>query len=374
MQPQSSERGGINESDKNVAEFQEPDVRNGIVTCAALSLDGHYIALGFGSGIIEVADIDHQHTICRLQRDPANLPAWIEFVHGSHRVATEDNEGNVRVLSDGMTPVNLGTLPTGPYPAGTTASDNGLFVVRVPRNLDNHWCYHMVLISVSEVPSIQLLASPPFSPPSPFHDTGLVIPHRRTLGFSPGARYVGAFDGTQAVTWSTESCQCIAGYWVTNFDYWVINPNVPPTRSYLIPDPMFTRALLPLAEGETTCVHHSDADAGRDSDESWIKHPFYDLSPRNSEERVYLQCLPAATRTPLISLSFNRLSLWLNGRDELVLPKDYRPIASQQGWYGHRVPYDSLYLHRPQSSSDGTRFLLQGLARALIVVDISQVI
>ncbi|KAF8341614.1 uncharacterized protein EI90DRAFT_1759003 [Cantharellus anzutake] len=340
--------------------FQKPDVRNGTVTCAALSLDGHYVALGFGSGIIEVADIDHQCTICRLQRDPANLPAWIEFVHGSHRVVTEDRKGNVTVLSAGMAPVDLGTLPTGPYPAGTAVSDDGLFVVRVPRNLHNPWHANMALISVSEVPSVQPLASPPFSPPS--HE-GLVIPHRRTLGFSPGARYVGAFDGSQAVTWSTESYQCIAGYRVTNFEHWMINPNVPPTHTYLIPDPTFTRATLPLAEGDTACA------PGHDFDESWIKRPFYDLSPSKGVEPGRL---PAAMRTPLIG---TYRSVWLNGREELVLPRAYGPIDySRKVWYGHRVPYDPLKLYRPQYSRDGTRFLVQGELRAPIVVDISQVV
>ncbi|KAF8328606.1 uncharacterized protein EI90DRAFT_3017645 [Cantharellus anzutake] len=343
------------------AEFREPDVRNGIVTCAALSLNGRYIALGFGSGIIEVADIDHQCTICRLQHDPANFPAWIEFVHGSHRVATEDNNGNVMILGDGMIPVNLDTLPTGPYPAGTTASGNGLFVVRVPRNLDDPWCDNMMLISVSEVPSIQPLASPPFSPSSQFHNTKLVIPHRRTLGFSPGARYVGAFDGTQAVTWSTKSCQCIVGYRVTNFDYWIINPNVPPTRSYLIPDPMFTRATIPSVEGDM-------ADEGLDSvDEFWIKCPFYDISPLtgSSSRSIYSS---AVGRTPLIQFS----SVWFDGRAELELPSDFYP--DNPSWYGDRMLRDYEGIYCPQSSRDGTRFLLQGRKRAPIVVDISQIV
>ncbi|KAF8341674.1 uncharacterized protein EI90DRAFT_1764052 [Cantharellus anzutake] len=361
------------------AEFHEPDVRNGIVTCAALSLDGRYIALGFGSGIIEVADINHQRTICRLQHSPANLPTWIEFVHGSCRVVTEDNDGNVMILSDGMTPVNLGTLPTGPYPAGTTVSDNGLFVVRVPRNLDNPWYNNMMLVSVSEAPSIQPLTSPPFSSESHLSshcdDNHLTTPHCRTLGFSPAARYVGAFDGTRAVTWSTESCQCIAGYQVTNFNDRILNPNVPLIRSYLIPDPIFTRATLPLAEGDTgACAHHSDADGEHDTDESWIKRTFYDLSPSNLLGRVGLHDLPAAMRTSPINLPLLQSSVCLHGRNNFVLPWDYRPIDSQHAWYGHRVPYDPLKLYRPQSSRDGTRFLVQGESRAPIVVDISQVV
>ncbi|KAF8328594.1 uncharacterized protein EI90DRAFT_3290513 [Cantharellus anzutake] len=345
------------------AEFYDPDVRNGIVTCAALSPDGRYIALGFGSGIIEVADIDHQRMICRLQHYPAYFPAWIEFVHGSHRVATEDNNGNVTILGDGLTPVNLGTLPTGPYPAGTAASDNGLFVVRVPRNLDNPWYDNMMLISVSGHPSIQRLASPPFSLSSGFDHNKSGIPHRRTLGFSPGARYVGAFDGTQAVTWSTESCQCIVGYRVTNYDFWIINPNVPPTCSYLIPDPMFTRATIPLAEGDM-------ADEGLDSvDEFWIKCPFYDVSPSTGswDPSIYSS---AVGRTPLIE----SLLVWFDGREELMLPLGFGSRLVRGAWYGDRMPDNDTGFYRPQSSRDGTRFLLQGGRRAPIVVDISQIV
>ncbi|KAF8319239.1 uncharacterized protein EI90DRAFT_3132662 [Cantharellus anzutake] len=265
---------------------------------------------------------------------------------------------------------NIGTLPTGPNSAGTIASDNRLFVVQVPRNPNSPWYNNMMLISVSEVPSIQPLSSPPFSPPPQSKNNknmGLTVPHRRMLGFSPGARYVGAFDGTQAITWSMESCQCTAGYQVTNFEHWMINPNVPPIHPYLIPEPIFTRATL-LAEGNTACVHHSNANVGHDSDESWIKHPFYDLSLLPNFSMPFN--LRAATRTPQIHFG----SLWFNGRDELMLPSEYKLIHSQQAWYGHRVPYDPLSLYHPQSSRDGTWFLVQGELQAPIVMDISQVV
>ncbi|KAF8336495.1 uncharacterized protein EI90DRAFT_181562 [Cantharellus anzutake] len=119
------------------AQFNDPDVRNGIVTCAALSFDGHHIGLGIGSGVIELADIDLQRTISRFHLYPPNHPIWIEFVHGNHRVAAEDNEGNVTILSHDMASVNLGTLPNNRLPAVTRVSDNGLFIIRVPWNTDN---------------------------------------------------------------------------------------------------------------------------------------------------------------------------------------------------------------------------------------------
>ncbi|KAF8328588.1 uncharacterized protein EI90DRAFT_3126043 [Cantharellus anzutake] len=325
------------------AEFREPDIRNAIVTCAALSPNGHYVALGFGNGIIEVADIDHQCTVCRLQHDPANPPIWIDprLWHGPRE-----------------------TLPTGPCSAGTAVSDNGFVVVRIPQNFDNPWYDNMMLISVFEDPSIQLLASPP-SPSSlsfPLIHVGLHTPHRRTLGFSPGARYIGAFDGIRAFTWSTKWREFIASYCVTQFDSWIIRPSIiPPSGSYLVPP----------VESKTAYTLHSKANLGPDSeDESWIKCPFYGLSPSISRRGT----LPSSVhsfvtgRTPLIESS----SMWINGSVELVVPVDFEPHETC-AWYGDRIPPDVMGLYRPQSSRDGTRFLLQGQRRAPIVVDISQI-
>ncbi|KAF8334930.1 uncharacterized protein EI90DRAFT_377017 [Cantharellus anzutake] len=364
-------------------EFYQPDIRNGVVTCAALSLDGRHVALGFGSGVIEVVDIDHQRTICQLQHNSANLPDWIEFVHGSHRVATEDIDGNVAILGHGMAPVKLGNLPSGLYPAGTAISDNGLFIIRAPRNFNNPWCDNMTLISVSEHPFIQALTSPsdlsvpfpssPSRPPSPStpyrSETTLSRPHRRTLGFSPGTRYVGAFDGFSAFTWSTQSYELIACYRVTDSFFWIISPNVPPTHLHLVPDPIFTRA-IPLAEDNTAYAHPSE-DAARDSeDESWIKCPFYDLSP-SSPQRWYSEFTSSATgRNPLI----RSWSVMLGGREMLSLPGGYNPVTSLLAWYGHRVPGCRQELYCPQSSRDGTRFLVQGKSKAPMVIDISQIV
>ncbi|KAF8336483.1 uncharacterized protein EI90DRAFT_3045916 [Cantharellus anzutake] len=341
------------------AQFNDPDVRNGIVTCAALSLDGCHIALGFGSGVIELADIDLQRTISRLRLDPPNHPVWIEFVHGRHRVAAEDNEGNVTILSHDMAFVNLGTLPNNP--AVTRVSDNGLFIIRVPWNTDNSWYDNMTLISILDNPHMQLLASPPSqADDSPRHDT-LAIPHRRTLRFSPGARYIGAFDGLSAFTWSTDSGELIAHYRVTDFKFWIMNPTVPPACAYRIPNPISTQPTLSLTEGGTADIHHSETDAEHNLDESWI-------NKEEEEEEMWHRSdihSTAAGRTPLFG------TMYFNGKLELVIPKEYRPIISSGAeglgaWYGDQVP--------PRSSKDGTRILLQGKQTAPIVVDLSQVI
>ncbi|KAF8336414.1 uncharacterized protein EI90DRAFT_172956 [Cantharellus anzutake] len=368
--------------DEYDAQFNDPDVRNGIVTCAALSLDGHHIALGIGSGVIELADIHRQRTISRFQLDPPNHPVWIEFVHG-HRVAAEDNEGNITILSHDMTLINLGTLPNGPLPAVTRVSDNGLFIIRVPWNSGNSWYDNMTLISILDTPHMQLLASPPsHSDDSPRHDT-LTIPHRRTLGFSPGARYIGAFDGLSAFTWSTDSCELIAHYRVTDFKFWIMNPAVPPACSYRIPDPVSVRPTLPLTKVGAADIHRSKTDAGHNLDASWIKCPFYVLSQNKGEEEWWKSDIRSSTagRTPLFGTDIKRtgLPMFFNGKLEFVIPKEYQPVVSYDAeglgaWYGDQVPFDPTLLYSPQSSKDGTRILLQGRQAAPIIVDLSQVV
>ncbi|KAF8336397.1 uncharacterized protein EI90DRAFT_171742 [Cantharellus anzutake] len=379
------------------AQFNDPDVRNGIVTCAALSLDGHHVALGFGSGVIELADIDHQHTISRFQLDPPNHPVWIEFVHGSHRVAAEDNEGNVTILSHDMTPVNLGTLPNGPLPAVTRVSDNGLFIIRVPRNTDNPWYDSMTLVSILGDPHLQHLAPPSsnnFTPTSnpPIlasepstsssasikSDAVLTIPHRRTLGFSPGAHYIGAFDGLSAFTWSTSSGKLISSYRVTDFNLWIMNPVVPLACSHRIPDPVPPQLTLRLTTRGATNRHHSKTNAVHHLDESWIKCPFYVLLQDKEEESDIR--LSAAGRTPLFaSYRDHGLPVFFNGKLEFIIPKEYRPavysgVKDSGAWYGDQVSSDPTRLYSPRSSKDGTRILFQGRQTAPIVVDLSQVI
>ena len=81
------------------AELLNDNIRSGVVTCAALSQDGTYVALGFGSGAIEIANINCSCTTSQFQCDPPNLPpVWIEFIHGDCRIAVEDNKGNITIF------------------------------------------------------------------------------------------------------------------------------------------------------------------------------------------------------------------------------------------------------------------------------------
>ncbi|KAF8336280.1 uncharacterized protein EI90DRAFT_155654 [Cantharellus anzutake] len=215
-----------------------------------------------------------------------------------------------------MTPINLGTLPNNPLPAVTRISDNGLFIIRVPRNADSPWYDSLTLISISGDPHMQHLApptsnnfTPTSSPPilaSDFStspsasiktdpdDLLLAIPHRRTLGFSPGACYVGAFDGLSAFTWSTE--------------------------------------------GEVADIHHSETHAGHNLDGSWIKCPFYVLLPSEEPEESegWMKKLrrleihsSAAGRAPLFGTRGKRrgIPVLFNGKLEFIIPQEYDPVV-----------------------------------------------
>ncbi|KAF8324175.1 uncharacterized protein EI90DRAFT_2365051 [Cantharellus anzutake] len=370
---------GMDETDSidRGAELLDPDIRNGIVTAAALSRDGRYIALGFGNGVIEVADIDHQHTVTRFQCDPPNLPAWIEFICGSHRIATEDNEGNIRVFSHGSPSVKIGTLPSGPCLPVTLVADNGSFIIRVPRNMDCHWCESMAILYVSDEPSIHPLSSPR----SVASASMLAMPDRCTLGLSPEGQYVVVHDGNNIAIWSTETRELIQ---------FRVSKSTLPVSYNTYPCPHLitkTRTTIP-SHLENGIPRVQSLMAGRDADLLWLERLSCEPSlwltlTSDMHQWHHVTRLDRFDDTDPFEPGGPRLTqtIWLNGTLELLLPPDYRPIIldkhrinSQKVWYGDRMVRDKYNLYLPCASKDGTRFLVQGRMRAPIVVDISQVV
>ncbi|KAF8338208.1 uncharacterized protein EI90DRAFT_3042104 [Cantharellus anzutake] len=371
------------------AEFTEHDVRNGVVTCAAISQDGSHVALGFGNGFIEVADINHQRTISRFQSDPPNHPVWIEFILGANaQIATEDTHGNISVLSHGTRLVPCGALPSGHHPAITALSSNGCFIVRVPRT--QNWYNNVALLYFSGEPSIRLLASPSalFIPSDPQLSS---TPLCHTVGFSPGGRYAGAYDANCAFVWSTNTSELVARYWVQNSEFWIFNPGYVLPLPYLVPTPVFGDHAIHLTlEEAATHVQSSEPDSRDNADESWLKCPFYNLSPNmtrldgHDKASAYSSVIG---RVPFLSIQskFSIPLVFFNGQVELIVEFKYRPVfrnlnpspSENKSWYGDLLFQDesrvTLY-HFPRASKDGTRFLLQGKLRAPVVVDISQVV
>ncbi|KAF8338215.1 uncharacterized protein EI90DRAFT_3042130 [Cantharellus anzutake] len=369
------------------AEFTEHDVRNGIVTCAVISQDGSHVALGFGNGIIEVADINHQRTIFRFRSDPPNHPVWIEFILGANaQIATEDTAGNISILSRGTRSVPCGALPSGDYPALTALSSNGCFIIRVPQT--QSWYSNVALLYFSGEPSIRLLASPsaPFILSNPQLSS---TPQRHTVGFSPGGRYVAAFNANCAFVWSTNTSELVAQYCMHNSEFWIFNPGHVLPLPYLIPTPVFGDHTIHLTlEEGASHVQSSEPDSRHNSDESWLKCP-YDLSPNMTRlgERDKASAYSSAIgRVPFLFVQFEFLipPVFFNGQVELIVELKYCPVftnvdpssSENKPWYGDLLFYEntSIQYHFPRASKDGTRFLLQGKLRAPVVVDISQVV
>ena len=379
------------------ARFLEPDARNCIVTSAALSSDGRYVALGFGSGIIEVADIDHQSTLSRFHCDPPNPPAWIEFTSSEHRIATEDREGNITIFGCDGPRVKLGTLRSDIYPPLTALSDDGTCIVRVRQN--RHWYDDIAILHISDDPSIHSLQSKlPFEhwyddnvSDNPFIHFPQSLEHycRPGIWFSPGGKFVGAYDHKRAFVWSTESHKLIDHYDVEYFKTQIHNIVFIPRHSYHIPTPEFPQFSHSLGTGSMDPAQ--DFAEGRgDWGEFWRKCPTYDLLLRMGIWRN-LEARPKYVTASTISSGLGRFPLFdcpissdtftrvfFNGEEEHVLPREYSPIILHpiidrrtETWYGDRV---TLRLHRPRTSKDGTRFLVQGRAEAPILVDISEVV
>ncbi|KAF8324201.1 uncharacterized protein EI90DRAFT_3130180 [Cantharellus anzutake] len=354
------ETEGINHK----AEFLVPSIRNGIVTAAALSRDGHFIALGFGNGVIEVADIDHHQTTSQFQCNPPNPPAWIEFICGSHQIATEDNDGNITVFSHGSPSVKVGTLPSGHCPPVTLVADNASFIIRVPLNIDCRWYENMVISYVSDEPSIH-----PLSPPRSITPVSRsTMPDCCTLGLSPEGCYVIVHDGHNLAIWSLETRELVHFY--VSGSTLPVSYNTCP-RPHLISQ---TKTKIPL-HLENGIPRAQSLMAGHDADLSWLERLSHELS---SEKPLSILIGRKRGKTPERR---GTQTIWLNGKLELLLPPNYRPIIldrhqinSQRVWYGDRMLWNKNRLYLPCANKDGTRFLVQGRMQAPIVVDISQLV
>ncbi|KAF8324971.1 uncharacterized protein EI90DRAFT_2203210 [Cantharellus anzutake] len=327
------------------AEFLDPDIRKSIVSSAAISKDGHFIALGFGNGDIEVVDIDQQHAITRFQCNSRNPLAWIEFISGGHRIAVEDNEGNIFIFDNGMQPLKLGTLPSGCYPPVTEVADNGSFIVRLPRHLGSYWYDGVAILYLSGEPSICIFSTPGFIPVPARLPT---IPCGLTLELSPGARYVVACDRKHAFIWSTESRKFIAHYDLPNFEAFVTGATT--FRPYIATGTQHSEGSIPHIQGSgVEC----------DLDKSWLESL--------SHKRLYHFYSPAMGGAA-------KPKLYLNNTLKLILPIEYHPVPNRpEGWYGDRVIWVEDFIYFPRASEDGTRLLVQGGMKAPIVVDIGQI-
>ncbi|KAF8324965.1 uncharacterized protein EI90DRAFT_3129243 [Cantharellus anzutake] len=358
------------------AEYRDRDIRT--VTSAAISKDGRQVALSFENGDIEVVDIDRQHTLTRFQCDSRSPLVWIVILD-SHRIATEDDEGNIFTFDYGPHPdsqitnhydywnrqlVKFGTLPSGHRPPVTAVADDASFIVRLPRHLGPNWQERVVILYLSGEPSIHVLSSPS-SMPTAVPTRPPPIPVGLTVELSPGGRYVVACDANRDFIWSTKSREFIASHHLPDSETFTSHPI--PSRTYII-----SGARRPPTLGSEHGIDNiGDFTVERDLDKLWL------------ESQPHTYSLEVLARRQAYSLNRTRIGtpnpeLWLNNTLKLILPIEYHPIILNNDypreWYGDRVIGDEDFIYFPHASKDGTRFLVQGRMRAPIVVDISQIV
>ncbi|KAF8318560.1 uncharacterized protein EI90DRAFT_3083444 [Cantharellus anzutake] len=196
------------------------------------------------------------------------------------------------------------------------------------------------------------------------------MPDHRTLGLSPEGRYVIVHDGKNLAIWSTETRELVQ-FHVSKSPLPVSYNKYP--RPHLIIDAQ-TRIPLHLENG---IPRVQSPMVGHDADLLWLERlscelPSWLASPSPMSIRV---------SRPSINEDGTQM-IWLNGKPELLLPPDFRPIIlgnrdqinSQEVWYGDQMLWNEDRLYLPRASKEGARFLVQGHMRAPIVVDISQVV
>jgi hypothetical protein len=70
------------------------------IACAALSDDGHHVALGFSDGAVQVVDVELCHTIAQFADRPPNPSVWLLFIDKGHKLITEDSKGGIYILDN----------------------------------------------------------------------------------------------------------------------------------------------------------------------------------------------------------------------------------------------------------------------------------
>ena len=361
------------------------------ITCATLSDDGRWVALGFCDGVVEVVDAELGARISQFADGP-NAPIWLLFANGHNTLVTENSEGDIYIL-DNITfrrvPIASRIGGGGSSKVMTSLSHDGSMIVRVAQHVDTEWYENMSIIQISmEEPIINALASPSLgsrdsndprrnitpsrNSPISSDDKGPRFPLRRSLGFSPDGRYVAAFDTQQAFIWSSSSFQVVAQYSIEDPDIWFLNTNHPsPTLPLKLPDyitltPIFEPSQPPSS---LSCVLFTlKAPPPLSSDPAYeFDFTRFPVQPTVSR---------AAGAVPQLSA---RGGIWFGGEEILVIPDNYRDPKSCSIKLPRHKPFsqddpDHLTDFVLPRSRDGTRFLICDEESFPVIVDISGVL
>ena len=194
--------------------------RSCIVDCSALSASGDIVALAFGDGAIEISHVELGES-SRFLFQPHTPPLWMDFIFNDSHIILEDSR-NILWLVDlaQNTPKEITPDPLPTCRSVVRAMDSRRqMIIRAPRSDGSyHWSEQMCLIYVG-APDVRVrhLDSPePHGPPRA--DRNKKWPYSQSVGFSPNAVHVGAFDDNELHVWSTETFSIVADDYASSIE------------------------------------------------------------------------------------------------------------------------------------------------------------
>ena len=384
-----------------------------IVDCSALSANGDIVALAFGDGGIEISNVERRES-SRFLFQRNSPPLWMEFILDDSHVILEDSS-NILWLTDLMqcTPEKVSDALPSCRSVVRAVDSKRQMIVRVPHSDGpHHWSEEMHLIYIG-TPDIRVrrLDSPELGGSQPA-DRDMMWPYSRSVGFSPNAVHVGAFDKNELYVWSTETAAVVArDHVATQKDPrvveepaspWVLNRGIPD-------DSPICDSLHPSATTTTTTafIRYKKSDSPRESHgvkkEEWA--PDRDSSRLDLQSTAFIKimedeevgyppskyindaitrlyqegCKPYVDRHHNLRLGKYQVFSVMNtfmpltildvkGYDERHQTTLYDKI-SEYWWIEKVQQQESCFF--VSHSADGKRILLKGKAFAPVLVDIS---
>ena len=383
-----------------------------IVDCSALSANGDIVALAFGDGGIEISNVERREW-SRFLFQRNSPPLWMEFILDDSHIILEDSS-NILWLTDLMqcTPEKVSDALPSCRSVVRAVDSKRRMIVRVPRSDgSHHWSEEMHLIYIG-TPDIRVrrLDSPELDG-SQSADRNKMWPYSRSVGFSPNAVHVGAFDTNELYVWSTETAAVVArDHVATQKDPrvveepaspWVLNRGIPD-------DSPICDSLHPSATTTTTAfIRYKKSDSPRESHgakkEEWApdrdssrldlqstafikimedEEDDYARSKYINDEiiRLYQEgCNPYVDRHHNLRLGkykvFSVMNTFMPLKIHDVKRHDERyentlyDKISECWWFEKVQQHESCFF--VSHSADGKRILLKGKAFAPVLVDIS---
>ena len=391
---------------KSLQMLDSKSIRPCIVNCSALSADGNIVALAFGDGGIEISSLERRES-SRFLFQPDSPPLWMEFILDDSHIILEDSS-NILWLTNLMrcTPERVSDALPSCRSVVQAMDSKRQMLVRVPCSDGTyHWSeqMHLIYISTPDI-RVQHLDSPELVR---LHPAGRYKrwPYGRSVGFSPNAVHVGAFDDSELYVWSTETATVVAWDHVATQNElkvapWILNRGIPDDSP--VCDFLHSSAIT------TAFIQYEKSDSSYESygmrKEEWA--PDRDLSRPDFQSAAFIRVAdddirPGRDHDDHISEAITRLyqegcNPYVDWSHDLYIGK-YKVFSVMNTFMPLKIldvkRYDERYkdtlchtiseywwietVQRHEfcffvsHSADGSRILLKGKAFAPVVVDIS---